>query len=284
MGREEIKEFISAFLCAFTAILDIRVSGGVKLKLHFINLQSAIPIFIQFLECLSHKVCSIVREWSQNGIHELLELDSTISVLIKDTKDLLSFFLWATYFIILKCLLKLLEVQCPWLIWVHDLELPLQANETLNTTLEDLLLESLQVYFILFLCSHCVEWLWMLNFVLCILNMITVLMIDIAHKWIVFTFLPSDYLIISLTLTNMFVVCEALSQWTALSLVVLGLGISEWEFWADHTRSDSRLTSGVYVFALVSTALWLCSLWPSVAIIFIGPTFAILFVLGSITI
>ena len=70
----------------------------------------------------------------------------------------------------------------------------------------------------------------MLNFVLCILNMIAVLMIDIAHKWIIFTFLPCDYLIISLTLTYMFVVCKTLSHWTALSLVVLSLGVSEWEF------------------------------------------------------
>ena len=125
MGGEEIKEFVSALFSGFGSILDIWVSGGIKLELDFINLESAIAILIQLVECLLHQVGSVVREGSQNCIHKLLEVNCAVSVLIEDTKYLLSFFLGTTNLIIFKGFLELLEVQCTRLIRVHDLELSL---------------------------------------------------------------------------------------------------------------------------------------------------------------
>lgn len=284
MSREEIKELISALFSALAAVLDIGVSGGIELELDLIHLESAVAVLVQLLEGLSHQVCSVVWQRSQDSVHELLKLDSAVSVLIEDAKYLLSLFLWAANFIIFKCFLELLEVKSARFIRVHDFELSLQPNQTLNTTLEYLLLKSSQVNLVLFLCCHCVEGLGVWDFILCVLNMITVLVVDIANKRIVFALLASDYFVVSLSLANVFIVCKTLSHWTALSFIVLGLGVTEREIWADHTWSDSGLTCGVHILALVSTALRLSCLWSSVAIILISPSFTVLLILSCISI
>lgn len=46
MSREQIKELISALLRSLWAILNIRVSAWVKLKLDFINFKYTISIII----------------------------------------------------------------------------------------------------------------------------------------------------------------------------------------------------------------------------------------------
>lgn len=139
------------------------------------------------------------------------------------------------------------------------------------------------MYLVLFLLSHCCQGLGVLDFLLSILNMISILSVDIGYKWIVTTLLSSDNLVVSLSFTDMFQVCHALSHGTTLSLVVLRLSISKWKLWAYHAWSNSGLTSGIYILSLISSTLLLSSLRAFIWVLSC-PTFTIALILSCITI
>ena len=108
-------------------------------------------------------------------MHKLLEVDGAITVAIKDIKDLASFFWGALYSVVLESFGELVDIKSTTFIRVHDLELSLQTNKSLYTTLEQLFLKSIQLNFILLLDSHSCQWLGILLFLLGVFHMVVVL-------------------------------------------------------------------------------------------------------------
>lgn len=93
MRLEEIIEFVSTFLNSLRSILHIWMSSWIKFAFHLINLQNAISVIIKLLESLSNEIDTVIIERPQDSMHELFKIDGTISVSIKCSEYLLSFFL-----------------------------------------------------------------------------------------------------------------------------------------------------------------------------------------------
>lgn len=146
------------------------------------------------------------------------------------------------------------------------------------------MLESSKCNFILFLHSHCSEWLGHINRSLVGFNVALVLLINVWYEGILVWFNASHLLVTSLRVGNMFNISHWLSQGTSLFIVVLLSLTSEREISWDYSTSECGLSVGFNVDSLVTTrstwGLGSASLRLSVIS---SPTLIEFFVLSSIT-
>lgn len=115
---------------------------SVKLFLHLVDAQHSVLVAVKEGESLSDDVEAILIEIAEDGGNELVKVDGAVAVSIEYLEDLVGLWSRAADAVIVKGLAELLEVELATAVGVHDLELPLESNKTLGTSLDEFLTET----------------------------------------------------------------------------------------------------------------------------------------------
>jgi hypothetical protein len=100
---------------------------------------------------LSNDIEAVTVKLPKYGGNELLEVDGTVSVPIEDLEYLVGLRARAPNSVVVEGLPELLEVQLATGVRVHYLELALEADQALGSTLDKLLPEATDYQIVLFL-------------------------------------------------------------------------------------------------------------------------------------
>ncbi len=148
---EHIKEFKTAIFNCTSPSDYIWVTRRIKPTFYFIKIKNSILILIENGKGLLYNILSVLRKITQHSEHEFLKVDSSVAIVVEDRENLVSLWPCASNSVIIESFSEFTKVKLTTTIRVHNLKLTAQSNHSFSPSLYQLLPETTNYQFILFL-------------------------------------------------------------------------------------------------------------------------------------
>ncbi len=150
MGSEHVHKFLIAIFDCSSSTDHIRVSGRIEAGLYLIEINLAVLVFIQSVKSLSYDIRTVGVHISKDCNDEFIDANGSVSVVIKDGKDLIGFWSSTSNPVIIKGSAELSKVESSTSVRVHNFKLALQADQTFSSTLNKFLTKATNYQLVLF--------------------------------------------------------------------------------------------------------------------------------------